>query len=506
MDWQEGIKMLRAEMGLTQKELAGRIDVSFTAVNRWENGRARPHRKALEILIHMAKENGVSGTCLDYLNKSLKAPREDGRTKRGEAKAVTEKMKLEQRELLTSEQLKRVLNSMNIGVVGVRVYEEPPLESDMFYCNQYFADMLGYTLEEIIAGYKENVFSFIHPDDWKRCKKQGEAAIKSKHPEKGFDEEFRVVCADGSVHWFQCCFISAKTYSYGIEIFATCRDITERVEAQNKYQAELAYRTALFKSCIAWVHCNLTLNAVLYEKNNVSGDKEERHYTTADAIALALQENTSAGGAEHHIPSLFDRKTLINDFTHGKTFYTETRFAAALRRWIRLDYHLIQNPVSGDIEVLICMNDTQHKKISRAILKIISTHFFDYIGCVDVKTGGFEFYFKAEKPIRRLEEPMTNYIDVYKKQIQCSVYAEDQEKAIASMELSHVQGQLQKSEFYSFVIRVIEMDDKIHYKKISFTYLDAEHQMIIIARSDIQNLEELENHRRHQLDTSGGRL
>lgn len=157
MDWQEGIKMLRAEMGLTQKELAERLDVSFTAVNRWENGRARPHRKALEILIRMAKENGVSGTCLDYLNKSLMAPREDGRTKRGAAKAVVEKMKLEQRELLTSEQLKLVLNSMNIGVIGVRVYEEPPLQSDIFYCNQYFADMLGYTLKETIAAYKKKI-------------------------------------------------------------------------------------------------------------------------------------------------------------------------------------------------------------------------------------------------------------------------------------------------------------------------------------------------------------
>lgn len=315
-----------------------------------------------------------------------------------------------------------------------------------------------------------------------------------------------MTCADGSVHWFQCCFISAKTYSYGTEIFATCRDITERVEAQNKYQAELAYRTALFKNCAAWVHCNLTLNEVLYEKNNLFGDKEARHYTTVDAIALALRENTSAGGAEHYIPSLFDREKLIKDFIHGKTFYTEARFAAALRRWMRFDYHLIQNPVSGDIEVLICMNDTQHKKISQTILKIISTHFFDYIGCIDVKTGDFEFYFKAEKPIRRLKEPMTNYIDVYKKQIQCSVYAEDQEKAIASMELSYVQEQLQKSEFYSLVIRVSELDEEIRYKKISFTYLDAEHQMIIIARSDIQNLEELENHRRHPSDTSGGKL
>ncbi len=42
------IKDLRAEMGLTQEELAAELGVVCPTVNRWENGRAQPSRLAIK--------------------------------------------------------------------------------------------------------------------------------------------------------------------------------------------------------------------------------------------------------------------------------------------------------------------------------------------------------------------------------------------------------------------------------------------------------------------------
>lgn len=42
MTYAEGIKVLRKEMLISQKELANKLGVSFTSVNRWENGRYSP--------------------------------------------------------------------------------------------------------------------------------------------------------------------------------------------------------------------------------------------------------------------------------------------------------------------------------------------------------------------------------------------------------------------------------------------------------------------------------
>jgi putative transcriptional regulator len=40
------IKSLRKQLGLSQEELAQKLGVSFTSVNRWENGQTKPSKLA----------------------------------------------------------------------------------------------------------------------------------------------------------------------------------------------------------------------------------------------------------------------------------------------------------------------------------------------------------------------------------------------------------------------------------------------------------------------------
>lgn len=40
------IKTLRKQLGLSQEELAQKLGVSFTSVNRWENGQTKPSKLA----------------------------------------------------------------------------------------------------------------------------------------------------------------------------------------------------------------------------------------------------------------------------------------------------------------------------------------------------------------------------------------------------------------------------------------------------------------------------
>ena len=44
------IKTTREKLGLTQKELADALGVSFATVNRWEKGRAKPQKDRIERL------------------------------------------------------------------------------------------------------------------------------------------------------------------------------------------------------------------------------------------------------------------------------------------------------------------------------------------------------------------------------------------------------------------------------------------------------------------------
>lgn len=56
MELHEAVKAIRLEMGLSQKRLAKELLVSFAAVNRWENDRAKPNQIARHALIILAEK------------------------------------------------------------------------------------------------------------------------------------------------------------------------------------------------------------------------------------------------------------------------------------------------------------------------------------------------------------------------------------------------------------------------------------------------------------------
>ena len=59
MDYQKLIKKLREKLVLTQQEFAVLLGVSFTSVNRWENGKHEPTIKIKRKILSLCKENNI---------------------------------------------------------------------------------------------------------------------------------------------------------------------------------------------------------------------------------------------------------------------------------------------------------------------------------------------------------------------------------------------------------------------------------------------------------------
>ncbi|MEX2280854.1 MAG: N-6 DNA methylase [Gemmatimonadota bacterium] len=57
----QSIRSLRTKLGLSQEELASRINISFSTVNRWESGRSKPQRGPRETLEKLLLEAGLAG-------------------------------------------------------------------------------------------------------------------------------------------------------------------------------------------------------------------------------------------------------------------------------------------------------------------------------------------------------------------------------------------------------------------------------------------------------------
>lgn len=53
------IKCVRKELGISQEQLARELNISFSTVNRWENGKSNPSQMAKELFYNFCANNDV---------------------------------------------------------------------------------------------------------------------------------------------------------------------------------------------------------------------------------------------------------------------------------------------------------------------------------------------------------------------------------------------------------------------------------------------------------------
>lgn len=69
MAFSEIIKSIRGQLGFTQEQLAHELNVSFSTINRWENGHRVPKKLAIVCLIEFCRRNAVDLTIIAELEK-----------------------------------------------------------------------------------------------------------------------------------------------------------------------------------------------------------------------------------------------------------------------------------------------------------------------------------------------------------------------------------------------------------------------------------------------------
>jgi type I restriction enzyme M protein len=87
------LRSIRSKLNLTQEQLAERLGVSFTTVNRWEGGNNVPQRAALEVITALAAEAGLTpGAAEDQAAESAAGVTRRRSRKAGAAAPTTKPM------------------------------------------------------------------------------------------------------------------------------------------------------------------------------------------------------------------------------------------------------------------------------------------------------------------------------------------------------------------------------------------------------------------------------
>jgi diguanylate cyclase (GGDEF)-like protein/PAS domain S-box-containing protein len=147
------------------------------------------------------------------------------------------------------------------------------------FANSAYAEMLGYTVEELLSLSPKQVRNLVHPDDqevaWGRYQDRMEGKPAQPH------YHFRIIRKDGSVRWVET-FPSRIEYQGKPALQVAMVDITERklVEATLK-NSEERYRTLVESSTDAILMLNRERNAITcnqafldlfgYQKGEVEG-------------------------------------------------------------------------------------------------------------------------------------------------------------------------------------------------------------------------------------------
>ncbi len=60
MNFAEAVSDMRKKLGLTQKQLAETLSVSYATVNRWENSHTEPRPMAIKVITDFCLANGIN--------------------------------------------------------------------------------------------------------------------------------------------------------------------------------------------------------------------------------------------------------------------------------------------------------------------------------------------------------------------------------------------------------------------------------------------------------------
>jgi transcriptional regulator with XRE-family HTH domain len=59
MGFADKVRRAREQLKISQETLGRALNVSFATINRWENGKAAPHRMTRDVFYSFCKKNGV---------------------------------------------------------------------------------------------------------------------------------------------------------------------------------------------------------------------------------------------------------------------------------------------------------------------------------------------------------------------------------------------------------------------------------------------------------------
>ena len=264
-------------------------------------------------------------------------------------------------------------------------------------------------------------------------------------------------------------------------------NVTARKQEEEKYRLFYKQMMEANPNTLGSFRLNLTKNLCGDGQSALPAYLALQESGTASGFLLAISELVGPGEQKDRFCRMFSRASLLKEYQQGHSQHAaELRFAASAGSvvWARAAVNMVQNPMTGDVEAIVFLQDITERKKRDEIDQRLTNEIIDYIGLIDLTRHTFEFtnvnmVINALPVGKKLDYDVCIGYD-----LRTFVAPEDRELFRQSAGLDHIVGELGAAPDYSFAYGHDEDGKKLR-KQLRYSYLNSSHEEILVIQSDI---------------------
>ncbi|MEG2381807.1 MAG: ATP-binding protein, partial [Oscillospiraceae bacterium] len=383
----------------------------------------------------------------------------------------------------TQKRLWVALQNSNVAVWDYDIKEKCIIQ------NMNSQDVHGF--EKIIKNVPESLIEsgYVHPNSVKEFREFYNEILEAKPK---ITHDILVKNANDKGYWWERMIYMPVFDNDGnhIKSIGTSIDVSYQKNIEEKYQEELAYRENLTdSSLIAFMRVNITKGEIEEHSSKYTA-KSIVDGLSYDSAVEMIVENTIDLGEREKMINTFKAEFLQKAYNEGKTEVSVEclRFVKPKRKiWVRCIAKLANLPNSSDIIAFIYTYNIHDEKVLKDIVTHAINKVYDLIMYIDVENQIFTIYREdlSEPTVFLNSDDAAHELAPKNAKIEGAI---DSEEVLSKVSLATIQRELENNDAYIFSIKIKDDNGKSSVKRMHYSYLNEQKEVIILIRSDITDV------------------
>ena len=327
--------------------------------------------------------------------------------------------------------------------------------------------------------------------------------IEQGKPRAGGD--FWIPNPDGNGRWCEriTYAVAFDPEGHPIRAYGASQDVTQEKLAEKRYQEELQYREQTAESIIASCRINITkgrVEALRIGTRDIPVDGHEPASGLRDRACRFLHSFRITDEQNEKLSPKCLREAFGQGTTHLSEEFLARRTPNASHIWVRTDVNLLRRPESSDIVAFFYHHDITAERTLHNLVHSVIRMDYDYLCCIDANTESYTVYIDEEQRVTPQAQKNFHYNTLATERVRALVPPEEAEFHIRALRLDNIRSELKRSPVFNHEIRLRGADGTYRHKLLRFACMDPEAGLILMTRSDIDDIVRREQAKQLQLE------